>query len=171
MIILKYIFKTWAAGTGLYRSGSRQGQVVDSCECGNEPSVSTKLGEFLIKSGFVGFSRRTLFLGVNQLVGQLVSQFFFITPFLRSFLFLFLISFFLILTICLFLLSLLIALPSLCFSGCPGDGQITFSSSSSQNYIFYRMIINYSTHVFHTVLFNNVPFIRPYFTNNCVFSY
>jgi hypothetical protein len=32
---------------GLDRSASGQGQVVGSCQCGNEPSGSIKLGEFL----------------------------------------------------------------------------------------------------------------------------
>jgi hypothetical protein len=32
---------------GLDRSGSEQGQVVGSCECGNEQSVSLKCGKFL----------------------------------------------------------------------------------------------------------------------------
>ena len=31
---------------GLDRSGSGQGQVAGTCECGNEPSVSIKCGEF-----------------------------------------------------------------------------------------------------------------------------
>jgi hypothetical protein len=34
-------------GHGLGWSGSGQGQVVSSCECGNEPSGSTEYGEFL----------------------------------------------------------------------------------------------------------------------------
>ena len=34
-------------GYGLDRSGSGQGQVVGTCECGNEPSGSIKYGEFL----------------------------------------------------------------------------------------------------------------------------
>ena len=32
---------------GLDRSGSGQGQLVGTCEYGNEPSVSRKCGEFL----------------------------------------------------------------------------------------------------------------------------
>ena len=31
---------------GLDRAGSGQGQVADTCECGNEPSGSVKCGEF-----------------------------------------------------------------------------------------------------------------------------
>ena len=34
-------------GNGLNRTGSGQGQVVVTCECGNEPSGSIKYGEFL----------------------------------------------------------------------------------------------------------------------------
>jgi len=34
-------------GLGLDRSGSEYGQVVGSCECGNEPTGSIKCGEFL----------------------------------------------------------------------------------------------------------------------------
>jgi hypothetical protein len=37
-IILKWILKKWDGG---------HGQVAGSCECGNEPSGSIKLGEFL----------------------------------------------------------------------------------------------------------------------------
>ena len=32
---------------GLDWAGPEQGQVVDACECGNEPSGSIKFGEFL----------------------------------------------------------------------------------------------------------------------------
>ena len=32
---------------GLDWVGPREGQVADDCECGNEPSVSIKCGEFL----------------------------------------------------------------------------------------------------------------------------
>jgi len=46
-IILKTMFKKWDEGHGLNRSGSGQGHVVGSCECGNEPSGSIKCGEFL----------------------------------------------------------------------------------------------------------------------------
>jgi hypothetical protein len=42
-IILKWIFKKWDR---LVCSGSEQGQVAGSCECGNEPSVSIKCGQF-----------------------------------------------------------------------------------------------------------------------------
>jgi len=93
-----------------------------------------------------------------EIVRCLVSSCLFL---LLCFLFLFLISFSLILNICLFLLLILILLLSLYFSFCAGDGHISFSSSF-QNYIFYPTIVNYSTHIFHAVLFNNVPFIRPY---------
>jgi hypothetical protein len=34
-------------GSGLDRSGSEYRQVAGTCECGNEPSGSTKCGEFL----------------------------------------------------------------------------------------------------------------------------
>ena len=34
-------------GYGLNRAGSGKGQVVDTCECGNEPSGSIKCREFL----------------------------------------------------------------------------------------------------------------------------
>ena len=34
-------------GYGLDRAGSGLGQVAGTCECGNEPSVSIKCGEFL----------------------------------------------------------------------------------------------------------------------------
>jgi hypothetical protein len=46
-IILRWIFRWWDVGYGLDRSGSGQGQVVGTCECGNEPSGSIKCGEFL----------------------------------------------------------------------------------------------------------------------------
>ena len=35
------------SGYGLDRAGSGYGQVVGTCECGNEPSGSVKCGEFL----------------------------------------------------------------------------------------------------------------------------
>ena len=35
------------SGYELHGSGSGQGQVADTCECGNEPSGSIKCGEFL----------------------------------------------------------------------------------------------------------------------------
>jgi len=34
-------------GHGLDRCGSEEGQVAGTCECGNEPSGSTKFGENL----------------------------------------------------------------------------------------------------------------------------
>jgi hypothetical protein len=37
-IVLKWIFENWSEGHGLDRSGSEQGQVAGSCECGNERS-------------------------------------------------------------------------------------------------------------------------------------
>ena len=42
-------------GYGLDRAGSGWGQAVGSCECGNEPSGSTKCGEFLdwLKTGWL----------------------------------------------------------------------------------------------------------------------
>jgi len=33
--------------SGLVWSGSAQGRMAGSCECGNEPSVSIKFGKFL----------------------------------------------------------------------------------------------------------------------------
>jgi hypothetical protein len=94
-----------------------------------------------------------------ELVSWLVNSCLFLFP---CFLFLFLISFSLILNICLFLSLILILLLSLYFSFCADDGHISFSSSSYQNYVFYPTIINYSTHIFHAVWFNNGPFIRSY---------
>jgi hypothetical protein len=42
-IILRWIFMKWdVRGHGLDRSGSGWGQVVGTCECGNEPSGSIK---------------------------------------------------------------------------------------------------------------------------------
>ena len=34
---------------GIDRAGSGYGQMAGTCQCGNEPSCSTKLGEFFIK--------------------------------------------------------------------------------------------------------------------------
>ena len=45
--ILRWIFRKWDAGYGLDRAGLIQGQVAGTCDCGNEPSGSTKCGEFL----------------------------------------------------------------------------------------------------------------------------
>ena len=39
-IILRWIFRKWDVGHGMNRSGARYGQVVGTCECGNEPSGS-----------------------------------------------------------------------------------------------------------------------------------
>ena len=46
-LILKWILDKWDEGHELDRSGSGQGQVAGSCECGNEPSGSIKCGEFV----------------------------------------------------------------------------------------------------------------------------
>jgi hypothetical protein len=46
-IILKRIFKKWDGRHGLDRSGSEQGNLAGSCECGNEPSGLIKCGEFI----------------------------------------------------------------------------------------------------------------------------
>jgi hypothetical protein len=47
-IILKWIFNKWEGeGHGLDWSGTGEGNVVGSCECGNEPSGSIKCEEFL----------------------------------------------------------------------------------------------------------------------------
>jgi len=45
-ILLKWLFKKWDGGI-TDPSGSGQGQVADTCECGNEPSGSIKRREFL----------------------------------------------------------------------------------------------------------------------------
>jgi hypothetical protein len=45
-IILKWFFERLGGGHRLDQSGSGQGQVVGSCECGDEPSGSIKCGEF-----------------------------------------------------------------------------------------------------------------------------
>jgi hypothetical protein len=45
-IILKWILEKWNEGHRLDPSGSGQGQVASSCQCGNEPLVSIKCGEF-----------------------------------------------------------------------------------------------------------------------------
>ena len=46
-IILKWVFMKWDGGHGLFPSCSERGQVVGTCECGNELSGSIKCGEFL----------------------------------------------------------------------------------------------------------------------------
>ena len=46
-IILRWIFRKWDVKNGLDRSGSGEGQVAGTCECGNEPSGSINCGEFL----------------------------------------------------------------------------------------------------------------------------
>jgi hypothetical protein len=40
--------------------------VAGTCECGNEPSVSIKCGDFFTGSEPVSFSRRTLLRGVSK---------------------------------------------------------------------------------------------------------
>jgi hypothetical protein len=42
-IILILMFEKWVGGHRLDRSGSGQGKVAGSCECGNEPSGSLKI--------------------------------------------------------------------------------------------------------------------------------
>jgi hypothetical protein len=46
-IILKWIFKEWDGGHGMVQSGSGQGHVVGSCECGVEPLGCIYVGTFL----------------------------------------------------------------------------------------------------------------------------
>jgi len=46
-IISRWIFRMWDAGHGLDSSISGQGQVVDCCKRGNEPSGSIRCGKFL----------------------------------------------------------------------------------------------------------------------------
>jgi len=46
-IILRWIFMKWNVGVGLDRCVSGCGQVVGTCECGNEPSDPIQCGEFL----------------------------------------------------------------------------------------------------------------------------
>jgi hypothetical protein len=46
-IILRWIFKKWDVGVWTGLSWLRIGQVVGTCECGNEPSGSIIFGEFL----------------------------------------------------------------------------------------------------------------------------
>ena len=46
-IILRWIFTKWNGGHGLNCSGSEQGQMAGTCECGIETSGSVKSGEFL----------------------------------------------------------------------------------------------------------------------------
>jgi hypothetical protein len=46
-IILRWIFRKLDMGYGLDRAGSEKEQVVGTCKCGNELSVSIKCGEFL----------------------------------------------------------------------------------------------------------------------------
>jgi hypothetical protein len=45
-ILLKSMFKKWVEEHGLDRSGSAQGQVAGSCECGNESSDYIKCETF-----------------------------------------------------------------------------------------------------------------------------
>jgi hypothetical protein len=51
---------------GLDQSGSGEGQVASSCECGYEPSGSINAGNFLSSSGRFSFSGRTLLHGVSK---------------------------------------------------------------------------------------------------------
>jgi hypothetical protein len=46
-IILKMDLREVTCGQGLDRCGSEERKVAGCCECGNEPSGSTKCGEFL----------------------------------------------------------------------------------------------------------------------------
>ena len=46
-IILRWIFRKWNVGEGLYQAGAREGQLAETCKYGNEPSGSIKCGEFL----------------------------------------------------------------------------------------------------------------------------
>ena len=46
-IILRWIVRKWDAGYGLDRTGTGEGQVAGTCECGDEPWGSIKCGEFL----------------------------------------------------------------------------------------------------------------------------
>jgi hypothetical protein len=65
-ISLRCIFGKWDvsawAGSSWLRIGTRAG----TFEYGNEPSGSTKCGEFLDYLRIVTFSRRTLFHGVSK---------------------------------------------------------------------------------------------------------
>ena len=45
--ILRLIFRNWDVRGGQHRSGSGQGKVAGTRECGNELSGSMKCGEFL----------------------------------------------------------------------------------------------------------------------------
>ena len=45
--ILRWIITMWNVGVWTGSTGSGWGQVVGTCECGNEPSGSIKCGEFL----------------------------------------------------------------------------------------------------------------------------
>jgi len=46
-IILRLIFRKWDVGVWTGSIWFRIGQVVGTCDCGNEPSGSLKCGEFL----------------------------------------------------------------------------------------------------------------------------
>ena len=46
--ILRWIFRKWDVVHGLDRTGSGEGRMTGTCECGNEPSGSIKCGEFLV---------------------------------------------------------------------------------------------------------------------------
>jgi len=45
-IIFSFIFKNWGGRYKLDWYGSEQGQMAGCCDCGNEPPVSIKYGEF-----------------------------------------------------------------------------------------------------------------------------
>jgi len=51
--ILRWIFRKWNVGVGTGSSWLRIRKVVGTCKCSNEPSGSTKCGEFLdwLKTG------------------------------------------------------------------------------------------------------------------------
>jgi len=46
-IILRWIFRKWDGGFGLNQADWGWGQMVGTCECGNELSSSLRCGEFL----------------------------------------------------------------------------------------------------------------------------
>ena len=46
-IILRWNFRKCDVGVWTGSTGSGQGKVAGTCECGNEPSSSIKYGEFL----------------------------------------------------------------------------------------------------------------------------
>jgi len=66
-IVLRPNFSTWNGGYGLDLAGSRQRQVVGTCECGNESSGSIKCG--------VSLSRGILFHEVSVVLTLLELQY------------------------------------------------------------------------------------------------